>query len=200
MKRPRLKHAELFGERVKLVPLDPRFADTAFDVLHENEDILRWLVWDGPACREEVADFYCRWIVPSGNGDDYHFAILDVETEAFAGSIGPRFAGHPTTGDVGYWLDPAYWGRGFMTEAVRMVTHLAFRYLDAAVMTAYVFVGNAGSRLVLERNGYRMAHLSKAKVMKGGVAVDEWYFTILRHEFERELGDYKPVREVVELE
>ena len=196
----RLKHVELIGERVILRPVDLSYARTVFDLLHGNDDVLRWLVWDGPNELREVEDFYSRWVTPSENGCDYHFVILDRETEAFVGCIGPRFIGHPNTADVGYWLAPEYWGRGFMTEAVRLVDHLCFRHLGTDVLYAFVFVGNDGSRAVLEKNGYSLIHLSPAKVIKRGKSVDEWYFTLLRHEFERDFADYRPVEESIELE
>ncbi|MEM7310009.1 MAG: GNAT family N-acetyltransferase [Planctomycetota bacterium] len=195
---PRLRHARLVGKRVELVPLEAGYAERAFAMLHNNEAILRWLVWDGPTSLEDLREFYCRWIVPTQEGDDYHFAILDRETGAFAGSIGPRFAGHRGIGDVGYWLAPEFWGRGLMTDAVRLVNYLAFRYLAATAMTAYVFVGNDGSRRVLENAGYAMLHVAKAKAVKRGEPVDEWYFSLLRHEFERDSAEYRPIEETVE--
>ena len=200
MSPPYLKHAELIGERVILRPVDLSYANTVFDLLHGNEDVLRWLVWDGPNELRDIEEFYSHWIMRSENGCDYHFVILDRETKAFAGCIGPRFVGHPTTGDVGYWLDPAYWGRGFMTEAVRLVDHLCLRHLGADLLYAYVFVGNDGSRAVLEKNGYSLIHVSPAKVVKYGRSIDEWYFVLLRHEFERDFADYRPVAETIELE
>jgi len=196
----RLAHAELEDELVTLVPLGVEHAERAFAYLHRNDDILRWLVWDGPQSVRDLQDLYCRWVTPSENGDNYHFAILERETGAFAGSIGPRFAGHPETGDVGYWLAPAFAGRGFMQQALRLVDHLAFRHLGVRVMTACVFVGNHASRRVLEKNGYELIHLAKNQVVKRGKLIDEWYFTLSQHDFERRYGAWAPLREHVVFE
>lgn len=196
----RLAHAELEGERVTLVPLGIQHAERAFAYLHRNDDILRWLVWDGPETLRDLEDFYCHWVTPGENGDNYHFAIHERASGAFAGCIGPRFAGHPETGDVGYWLAPAFSGRGYMQEALRLVDHLAFRHLEVRVMTACVFVGNLASRRVLEKNGYELIHLARNQVMKRGKPVDEWYFTLSRHDFELLNAAWAPRSERVEFE
>jgi RimJ/RimL family protein N-acetyltransferase len=197
---PRLAHAELEEELVTLVPLAPSHAPEAFAYLHKNDDILRWLVWDGPESLRDLEELYCRWVTPSENGDNYHFAILERGTGAFAGCIGPRFAGHPETGDVGYWLAPAFAGRGFMQQALRLVDHLAFRHLGVRVMTACVFVGNHASRRVLEKNGYELIHVARNQVVKRGRLIDEWYFTLARHDFERLHAGWAPRRERIVFE
>jgi RimJ/RimL family protein N-acetyltransferase len=188
----RLQHAELEGQRVTLVPVDESYAPRAFDYLRGNDAILRWLVWDGPERLADLQESYRRWVTPSEQGDNYHFAILERSTGTFLGCIGPRFAGHPETGDVGYWLAPEFAGRGFMQEALLLVDHLAFRHLGASTMSAFVFVGNLASRRVLEKNGYELVHLAKGKVIKRGEPVDEWYFALLRHDFERRFADFAP--------
>lgn len=199
MTAPRLQSVELADERVRLVPLDVAYAQTAFDLLHESDEILRWLVWDGPESLAEIEQFYSKWIKTSDNGDDYHFAILDRETGEFIGCIGSRFAGHPGTADIGYWLAHSRWGQGYMGAAVRLISHLCFRYLESQVLTAHVFVGNHGSQRVLEKNGYSLIHTATAKVVKRGEPVDEWYFTLMRHQHEERFGAYQPEVDRIEL-
>ena len=197
--QPRLAHAELAGERVRLVPLEAGHAEAAFPLLHGNEEILRWLMWEGPADLDELRANYSSWRRWTEEGDVYRFAILERETGAFAGTISSRFEGHPETGDLGYWLAEDFWGRGMMSEAVRLANHLCFRHLAAGTMTAQVFVGNTGSRRVLEQNHFLMVHLARGKVTKRGQPIDEWLFALLRHEYERHEADYRPLVETVEL-
>lgn len=197
---PRLTNAVLTGERVVLEPVRPEDAPAAYGILAGNDAILRWLVWEGPSCVEELEEAYGHWMTPSENGDNYQLAIRERATGAFLGAIGPRFAGHPQKGDVGYWLDPGAWGRGVMSEAVRLVNHLGFRHLGAEAMTATVFVGNTGSRRVLEKNGYSLMHVAEGQVFKHGTAIDEWVLVLLRREFERAQRDWSPVEEIVEFE
>lgn len=198
--QPRLAFACLTGELVCLRPLTSGDVEPAFSLLNGNEDILRWLVWDGPRSPDDMIEHYSRWARHGEGGSDYQFAICEREGGRFVGSIGPRFGGHPGRGDVGYWLDPAVWGRGYMSEAVRLVTHLCFRWLGATAMYAYVFVGNGGSRRVLERAGYRLEHTAEKMTLKRGVPVDEWCLAVAGPEWEASFAEWRPLEEAVRLE
>lgn len=55
---------------------------------------------------------------------------------------------------LGYWLDEAYWGKGYMTEAVRAVLDYGFRELRLSLVAASCYPHNKRSQQVLERNGF----------------------------------------------
>ena len=194
---PELRYLAAAGERVLLRPQAPRDADRAFALIEGNEEILRWLLWDGPVRRSDLSDHFSRWITPSEQGSDYHLAIADRRTGAYMGSMGLRFAGHPESADLGYWMGTPYHGRGLGTEAVRLASWLGFRHLGAEVLCAWVFVGNGASRTVLERNGFQLVRTARGVARKRGMPVDEWYFALTRTEWERALGDWKPAVEDV---
>lgn len=196
---PRLASAVLRGAEVVLRPARPEDAEAAFRILHRREEILRWLVWDGPRSVGELEESYASWASEHPEGNNYLLAVEDARTGSFAGSIGPRFRGHLDRADLGYWLDPERWGRGWMTEAVRLACHLCFRHLGAARVSAQAFVGNAGSRRVLERNGFRIERVLREAVIKRGKRIDEWYFELPRERWTAEVGAWRPVEEAVEL-
>lgn len=56
--------------------------------------------------------------------------------------------------EVGYFLHPAVWGRGYATELVRACTDVADRLLDLPVLVAFAHPDNIGSRRVLEKTGF----------------------------------------------
>lgn len=58
-------------------------------------------------------------------------------------------------GEVGYWIGVPHWGRGYASEAVRLVTAFGFGDLGLVRIVAEVLAGNAGSERVLEKAGYR---------------------------------------------
>lgn len=210
MSQPVLVSASLGGERVSLRPLTPEDIDAAYPMMADRHEILRWLIWDGPSSLEEMRRLY-RWTnveTPDGRangageaaGRDYRFAILDEEKQALVGCIGVRFAGHPHSGDVGYWIGEEFWGRGYATEAVRLLSFLCFEHLDASTLFAHVFVGNLASRVVLEKNGFVFTHLSRGKVVKWGEPIDEWYLALTREGFRGEHGAWRPQALAVTLE
>jgi len=196
---PRLGNAQLRGERVLLRPVCSGDAGRAFSLLHGCDEILRWLLWDGPASAAELEESYSSWARRSRQGDDYHFAICSAEGGELSGSIGLRFQGHAGLGDLGYWLAPECWGRGMMSEAVLLVTHLAFRHLAARSTYGYVFLGNDSSRRVLEKAGHELQYTSRGKVVKRGRAIDEWYLAAMRAAWLQSFEEWRPVDETIEL-
>ncbi|WP_161862344.1 GNAT family N-acetyltransferase [Algicella marina] len=60
--------------------------------------------------------------------------------------------GEPPT--VAYFLDPAYWGQGMATEAMRAFLDFCFRRFELAELFADHFADNPGSGRVLRKLGY----------------------------------------------
>lgn len=56
--------------------------------------------------------------------------------------------------EIGYCLNPAYWGRGLMPEAVREVLRYGFEDLGLAAAWCNHYEGNAKSRRVIEKCGF----------------------------------------------
>jgi hypothetical protein len=58
----RFEYIELAGEKVRLRPTTADDAERAFKILYNNQEILKWLCWDGPPSDKEIADTYgIRW-------------------------------------------------------------------------------------------------------------------------------------------
>jgi RimJ/RimL family protein N-acetyltransferase len=53
----------------------------------------------------------------------------------------------------GFWLGEAYWGQGFMTEAVAPITEYAFTQLCFEELVFDNAKGNRGSRRIKEKPG-----------------------------------------------
>lgn len=105
------------------------------------------------------------------------FAI-DIDGEAVGGISVEHVEDHK--GEIGYWLSEAYWGRGIMTEAVRLVAHHAMRKRGLRRVYACVFPSNAPSARVLEKAGFRREGLLRKNVMKDGKLHDEIVFAKVR--------------------
>lgn len=76
--------------------------------------------------------------------------------------------------EVTYWIDPARWGRGIATEALR-------RYLAVETerpLRARVAGANHGSRRVLEKAGFQPVDEQPTSVIWRGVEVTELAFML----------------------
>ena len=86
------------------------------------------------------------------------------------------------TAELGYWLDPRYWGRGFASEAVPAFVEWAFETFPFERIQAWVFTPNAASRRVLERCGFRLEGLARRSVFKDGRFLDSQLYARIRGE------------------
>lgn len=91
------------------------------------------------------------------------------------GGIGLDFGDdvHRFTAELGYWLGEPFWGRGIMTDAVRLFTAWAFENLEVYRIFAAVFDGNAASIRVLEKAGFEREGRLRAGVFKNGKILNQ---------------------------
>jgi ribosomal-protein-alanine N-acetyltransferase len=190
------EHIELVGDKVRLRPIREGDAADTYRLVADDA-VLANLAWDGPANEAEIVDTYQRWATEMKAGEGCHLAIELTDETGLIGCIDVQFPRHPRQADIGYWLGVPYWNNGYMTEAVRLVCYLSFKYLDAARAYATVFVGNIGSRRVLEKNGFSLDGTLRSHVSKRGQFLDSWFLTLLRSEWEAEKDKYIPRHEEV---
>jgi RimJ/RimL family protein N-acetyltransferase len=110
-----------------------------------------------------------------------NFAIeINGET---AGGIGLEFRAdvYRKSPLIGYWLSEQYWGRGIMTEAVKLITDYAFNNFDTICVMAFIFSKNPGSMRVLEKAGYIQQGVLKQTVIKAGEVMDEHVYVAYKN-------------------
>lgn len=102
-----------------------------------------------------VGDAQAFLAVPRGAADA-RFLILAHEgrTPRMVGGIGLNALGAGRY-ELGYWLTPSAWGRGYATEAGRVVIEMARHALPARRIEATHHLDNAASRRVLAKLGFR---------------------------------------------
>lgn len=111
-------------------------------------------------------------------GDNWAIAWQD---EAVGGcGLHQGAGGDRCNAEIGYWLGEPFWGRGVVTQVVRVLTGQAFARPDVMRVFAPVHAGNAGSMRVLEKNGFfREAELRQSAI-KDGRVIDRVQWARLR--------------------
>jgi RimJ/RimL family protein N-acetyltransferase len=84
-----------------------------------------------------------------------HWALVDLEDGALAGSAGFRPAMRDGDLELGFTVAPARWGRGYATEIAAATLALGFTRFAAARVHALAAPANLASRRVLEKIGMR---------------------------------------------
>jgi len=145
-------------ERLLLEPLDESRLEE-FLALTADPDTMRYWAPGGPFPRE-VAErnfaaslarlrehgFGRRWIVAKENGAGLGF----TDTKYFGQSCDDV---SPLEVEIGWMLTPAFWGRGYATEAARAVRDEAFARLTLNSIVAVHHPANAASGRIMEKLG-----------------------------------------------
>lgn len=95
------------------------------------------------------------------------FFAIATETEAI-GSIAltPGQDVHRFTAELGYWLAEPFWGKGIMTEAIKMLSEYAFEKLGIHRIFAAPFATNPASARVLEKAGFILEGVLRVNAFK----------------------------------
>lgn len=102
------------------------------------------------------------------------FAILDRATEAHVGNIklGPIDHNHMTA-EVGLMIgERAFWGKGYGTQAIRLITQHAFDDLGLCKITAGAYANNLGSIRAFEKAGWHVEGIRPDAFRSGEGRVD----------------------------
>ncbi|TVX93220.1 GNAT family N-acetyltransferase [Paenibacillus agilis] len=83
---------------------------------------------------------------------------------------------------IGYFLDQEHNGKGYTTEAVKLVVDFAFNQLDLHRIEAGVMLHNQGSMKVLLKSGFHKEGVAKKNVKINGRWEDHQTLAIVREE------------------
>ncbi|MCD7937520.1 MAG: GNAT family N-acetyltransferase [Tannerellaceae bacterium] len=106
------------------------------------------------------------------------FAITVDDELAGSISLSPQTDIHCKNAELGYFLAEEYWGRGYMTEAVRQIVAYGFETLDITRIFARPFGRNRASQRVLEKAGFTLEACFKNTLYKNGDYLDEMVYGI----------------------
>ncbi len=117
----------------------------------------------------------------------------DIANKVFAIEFENEFCGvvsltlkkdiYRKSAEIGYWMGEPFWGKGIMSEAVRLMIKHGFEEFDLIRIFARVFENNTASMRVLEKNGFKKEGVFKKALVKNGKILDEHRFYILKEDF-----------------
>jgi RimJ/RimL family protein N-acetyltransferase len=119
---------ELAGERVLLRRFRP--ADVAeFVAYRSRAEVARFQSWDAPYPREEGERFVRQQMNehPDTAGEWFQFAVaLRPAGQLIGDCAAMPHAGDPRQCEIGFTIAPGYQGRGYATEAARLLVGYLF--------------------------------------------------------------------------
>ncbi|MEM9667384.1 MAG: GNAT family protein [Pseudomonadota bacterium] len=106
---------------------------------------------------------FTGWRAAWQRGTGATFFVFQRTDRRLAGSVGLSGikGGAANSAILGYWLSHEFIGRGYMTEAVNIVSRWAFHSLGLSRLEAGTLPENQKSQNVLERCGFRKEGLAR---------------------------------------
>jgi ribosomal-protein-serine acetyltransferase len=157
------------GDGVRLRSLRVADAPAMFARIEADRAHLdRWLRWT-PMLRsaDDVARFLAGFEALEARSEGFHLGLF--VGEVLAGGV-VCWTIHPThrSSEIGYWLGAAHLGHGLATRAAAAVVAHLFAELGVHRIEMLCALGNARSRAVPERLGFRLESVRRGSHRIGG--------------------------------
>jgi [ribosomal protein S5]-alanine N-acetyltransferase len=109
--------------------------------------------------------------------------LVAKETFEKVGAIGyNNYSAQHHKCEVGYWLLPGYWGKGFVSEALQKVITYLFNEKNVHRIEALVEEGNQASCNVAARNGFKQEGLLRHYEWKDDRFISLYMYSLLAPE------------------
>jgi RimJ/RimL family protein N-acetyltransferase len=179
------KMKDLFrGDLVRLTAEDPETMASLVSQWSLDSEYSRLLDWD-PARRFSVKNTL-KWIEKHHeNPDNISFAIRTLEGGKIIGDIGlDGIRWNHREAFIGLGLGMReYWGKGYGTDAMKIMLRYAFMELNLARISLDVFEYNPRGIRSYEKAGFTMEGRMRGMLLREGRRWDLIYMGILRQEW-----------------
>ena len=144
-------------ERLILRELVPSDAEAMFE-MDRNPEVHKYL-WNKPSQTIDetyaIIDYVRSQYIQNGIG---RFAVVLKETNEFIGWAGIKFITEPENGrvnfyDFGYRLNPAFWNKGYASEASFAWLSYGFSQMNITTIFASAQAENGASNRILQKIG-----------------------------------------------
>ena len=148
------------------------------------ESVTRYLLWS-PHKDEEYTYRYLEHVQDDYRaGEFYDWALVYKEHDKMIGTCGfTRFDLNNSSAEIGYVLNPYYWGVGLAPEAVSEVIRFGFEELKLNRIEARYIYGNNRSRHVMEKCGMTFEGMFRSQILNKNEYKDVGVCSILSREY-----------------
>ena len=172
-------------DRVILRKMDRSFADDMFEYA-SNPAVTKYLTWDVHPNRRFSYNYLGYVNSRYRTGEFFDWAITMRDSGKMIGTCGfTRFNFSSYSAEIGFVLNPKYWGYSIAPEASRRVIRFGFDTLELHRIEARYMENNVQSRRVMEKSGMTFEGIYRDMMLVRGQFVSVGVCSILRSEFNR---------------
>lgn len=149
-------------------------------------DVTKYLTWNPHPDREYTREYLQYLGNRYATGMFYDWAIIYEADCKMVGTCGfTSFNCTADSAEVGYVLNPSYWGKGIVTEALERVLRFGFEELKLHRIEARFMEGNDRSLRVMEKAGMRFEGILRESMLIKGSYVNVGVCSILDSEWKK---------------
>lgn len=170
-------------ERLTLRPMCVGDAQDMFEYAR-RADVTKYLTWCPHPSLAYTKEYLSYVEGHYAAGDFFDWALVERECGRMIGTCGfTRFHYEYDCAEIGYVINPAFWGRGYATEAVNAVIRFGFQRLELNRIEARFIEGNAASRRVMEKSGMTYEGMGRQNAYIKGEYRNVGTCSILRRDY-----------------
>ena len=176
----------LSGERVVLRPLALEDLDGSYGAWLNDYEVTRFLETGSFPTTKASLQRYFEEVAK--RPDNVLLAIVDRATTTHIGNIklGPIHPIHRRA-DLGILVgDKQCWGRGYGTEAIRLILDYGFRRLNLHKITLGVYADHRAAMSVYKKLGFVIEGTLKQHLFRDGAFRDKFVMGLLRSDWNRQ--------------
>ena len=172
-------------DRIILRKMDRSFADDMFEYA-SNPAVTKYLTWDVHPNRRFSYNYLGYVNSRYRTGEFFDWAITMRDSGKMIGTCGfTRFNFSSYSAEIGFVLNPKYWGYSIAPEASRREIRFGFDTLELHRIEARYMENNIQSRRVMEKSGMTFEGIYRDMMLVRGQFVSVGVCSILRSEFNR---------------
>jgi RimJ/RimL family protein N-acetyltransferase len=157
-------------DRLILRPPTLADAEAIFQRYAQDPEVTRYLTWRPHTSIAQTLEFLSGCVMAWQGDQRFPYVITLKGTDSAIGMIEIRLDGFKA--DVGYGMGRAYWGKGYMTEALRALITWALAQPRIYRVWAICDVENVASEHMLERVGMQREGLLRREIIHPNISAE----------------------------
>lgn len=175
---PTLETARLLLRQITLGDADAIFA------FQSDPEVLRYYRSEAFTRLEQTQEYLQRAIEAQQRHERLGWAIILKGSQQLIGRIHlGDWSVRDHRAEANYMLARAYWGQGYMSEALNALLAFAFQQTDLNRIEAYCWSKNVGSARVLEKAGMQLEGMARQRLFCKGHYRSIKTYAILKEDY-----------------
>ncbi|MGE5222108.1 MAG: GNAT family N-acetyltransferase [Omnitrophica WOR_2 bacterium] len=171
-------------ERLSLRFLSEADLPALYDI-YSHPEVMRYWGWPAWTDRAQARQMLLEAQEGYRSGNALQLAIERHADRVLVGSCSLfHFHAASRRAEIGYILGRAYWGSGYMHEALQGLLRYAFLTMDLHRLEADIDPRNRASARTLERLGFQKEGILRERWIVNGEISDTWLYGLLRREWQ----------------